>query len=63
MVLQKQHIICGICKKLVVFQIPRDKQTLANKLFVINACIWSDKGALKYIRYINASIQLTCLTK
>jgi hypothetical protein len=59
----KQHIICGICKKLIVFEVPKNKKTLTMKLFVTDSCIWSDKGALKYIRYINGVSQhLLCMT-
>ena len=56
----KQHIICGICKKLIVFEVPKNKKTLTTKLFVTKSCIWSDKGAIKYIRYINGITQSLC---
>lgn len=56
----KQHIICGICKKLIVFDIPANKNTLTMKLFFTKACIWSDKGAINYIRYINGITQSIC---
>lgn len=57
---KKQHIICGICKKLIVFEVPKTKNTLTMKLFVTRACIWSDKGAVQYIRYINGITQRLC---
>ena len=59
---KKQHIICGICKKLIVFDVPKSKNTLTMKLFVTNSCIWSDKGALQYIRYINGVTQRICFS-
>lgn len=57
----KQHIICSICKKLIVFEVPKNKKSLSTKLHVTNSCIWSDNGALKYIRYINGITQKLCL--
>lgn len=56
----KQHIICGVCKKLFVFDVPKNKKPLTMKVFVAMACVWSDKGALKYIRYINGLTRPLC---
>jgi len=58
---KKQHIICGICKRLIVFEVPKSKKTLTMELFVTNSCIWSDKGAVQYIRYINGITQSICV--
>ena len=57
---KKQHIICGICKRLIVFDVPTAKKKLTMELFVTNSCIWSDKGALQYIRYINGITHSIC---
>lgn len=56
----KQHIICSVCKKLFVFEVAKNKKPLIMKVFITRACVWSDKGALKYIRYINGLSQPAC---
>lgn len=55
-----QRIICAICKKLITFQVPKDKRTLTMNIFVSNACIWSENGMLNYIRYINGVHRQIC---
>jgi hypothetical protein len=57
----KQHIICGICKKLITFEIPKHKKSLDNTLFITKKCIWADSGMIQYIRYINGFTNRPCL--
>lgn len=56
----KQSIICGICKRLITFEVPKNKKPLTMKLFVTKKCIWSDNGAIQYIRYIKGITSPPC---
>ena len=55
-----QNVICGICKRLIVFDVPKAKHTSKLNMFVTNSCIWSDKGVLQYMRYINGITYPVC---